>query len=92
MVPIDFVKLSHRSRSKWAIWWCPKIGVPPNHPFLVGILHSKPSSYWGLRRPLRQDPIACSGDPSAGRGERCVLLEFATTAAAGRMKHGLGQW
>ena len=26
-----------------SIWWCPKIGIPPNHPFLDGIFHYKPS-------------------------------------------------
>ena len=28
---------------KGNIWWFPKIGVPPNHPFLDGIVHHEPS-------------------------------------------------
>ena len=27
----------------WTIWWSPEIGVPPNHPFLFGVFHYKPS-------------------------------------------------
>ena len=29
------------------IWRFPKLEVPPNHPFLFGIVQYKPSSYWG---------------------------------------------
>ena len=29
------------------IWWFPKIGAPPNHPFLDWIFQYKSSSYWG---------------------------------------------
>ena len=29
------------------IWRFPKIGIPPNHPFIDGMFHCKPSSYWG---------------------------------------------
>ena len=29
------------------IWWFPKIGAPPNHPFLDRIFQYKSSSYWG---------------------------------------------
>ena len=28
------------------IWMFPKMGVPPNHPFIDGIFPYKPSSYW----------------------------------------------
>ena len=30
------------------------IGVPPNHPFWIGIFHYKPSSYWGI--PMCANP------------------------------------
>ena len=41
------VKLRMRAlRVKIKMWWFPRIGVPPNHPFLWDFLH-KPTSYWG---------------------------------------------
>ena len=39
------------------------MGVPPNHPFLFGILH-KPSSYWGtpmtMEAPIYQASLSMS--------------------------------
>ena len=37
-----------------SIWWFPQIVVPPNHPFLDGIVHYKPSSYGGT--PIDGNP------------------------------------
>ena len=37
-----------------SIWGFPKIGLPPNHPFLDGIFPYKPSSYWGT--PINGNP------------------------------------
>ena len=28
------------------LWWCPEIGVPPNHPDFNGIFHYKPTIFW----------------------------------------------
>ena len=38
------------------IWRFPKLRVPPNHPFLCGIFHDKPSSYWGTGYPHLWNP------------------------------------
>ena len=53
--PADFRKTAYLLRfcqdilpiPSFPRWAFPEIGVPPNHPFLDGIIPYKPSSYWG---------------------------------------------
>jgi hypothetical protein len=38
----------------YVIWTFPEMGVPPNHTFLFGVFHFKPTSYWGI--PIYGNP------------------------------------
>ena len=44
----------HVLAKKGSIWRFPKLGVPPDHPFLDGNFPSKPSNYWGT--PMAMEP------------------------------------
>ena len=43
-------------QSSLAIWGCPRIGVPPNHPYFDGIFQCIPSIEWGS--PLMEITIS----------------------------------
>ena len=57
--------------------WFPKIGVPPNHPFIVGIFHYKPSTI---------------GYPHFGKPPNHWNLEFNSIQWGTGWRSGLAEW
>ena len=66
------------------------MGVPPNHPFLVGVSHYKPFSYWLLGYPMTMEttiyclvPHAHFGTRYLARIKRIRMPKRATRTGAG---------